>query len=46
LGELFSIMRHDASQKREELIERNYEWASKMSWENQAKKLGNIFMKV
>jgi hypothetical protein len=46
LGELFSIMRHDASQKREELIERNYEWASKMSWENQAKKLGDIFMKV
>jgi len=46
LGELFSIMRDDASQKREELIERNYEWASKMSWENQAKKLGDIFIKV
>jgi hypothetical protein len=45
LEELFSIMGDDASGKREELIERNYEWASKMSWENQAKKLGDIFIK-
>lgn len=46
LGELLSIMADDASQKREELIEKNYEWASKMTWENQAKKLGDIFIKV
>ena len=46
LGELFSIMEDGASQKREELMERNYEWASKMSWENQAKKLGDIFINV
>jgi hypothetical protein len=27
--------------KREQLIQANYEWASKMSWENQAAKLMN-----
>jgi predicted O-methyltransferase YrrM len=37
LKELFLIMEN--KEKREKLIEINYEWASKMSWENQAKKL-------
>ena len=37
LDALFSIMENSA--KREELVQANYEWASKMSWANQAKKL-------
>jgi len=34
---LFSIIEN--KQRREELIQTNYDWASKMSWENQANKL-------
>ena len=37
LDALFSIMENNA--KREELVESNFNWASKMSWANQAKKL-------
>jgi hypothetical protein len=37
LFELFSIM--EDKTKREELIERNYAWASTLSWESQADKL-------
>ena len=37
LSALFSIVENKT--KREELIKANYEWASKMSWENQAAKL-------
>jgi glycosyltransferase involved in cell wall biosynthesis len=37
LDALFSIMENNA--KREELVQANYEWASKMSWANQAQKL-------
>ena len=37
LVELFSIMEN--KEQREELVEKNYEWAKKMSWENQAHKL-------
>jgi hypothetical protein len=39
LDALFSIMENKV--KREQLIQANYEWASKMSWENQAAKLMN-----
>ncbi len=39
LDALFSIMENQA--KREELVEANYNWASKMSWSNQAQKLVN-----
>jgi predicted O-methyltransferase YrrM len=37
LVELFSIMEN--GERREELLEKNYEWAKNMSWENQAYKL-------
>lgn len=37
LTELFSVMEN--KQRKEDLIENNYEWAKKMSWENQAYKL-------
>jgi predicted O-methyltransferase YrrM/tetratricopeptide (TPR) repeat protein len=37
LSALFSIMENKG--KRDELIKANYEWASKLSWENQAAKL-------
>lgn len=37
LFELFSIMENKT--KREEVIERNYAWASRLSWESQAEKL-------
>lgn len=37
LIELFSIMEN--REYREELVEKNYEWAKNMSWENQAYKL-------
>jgi hypothetical protein len=37
IDELFLIMENN--EKRDELISINYEWASKMSWENQAQKL-------
>lgn len=40
LTELFSIMEN--RERREELIEKNYEWAKKMSWENQAYKLLDV----
>ena len=39
LDALFSIMENKG--KREQLVQANYEWASKMSWENQAAKLMN-----
>jgi hypothetical protein len=39
LDQLFSFM-EDRS-KREKVIERNYEWASKLTWESQANKLLN-----
>jgi hypothetical protein len=39
LNELFSIMNNKP--KREKLIEMNYQWASKLSWENQANKFIN-----
>ena len=39
LDALFSIMENKV--KREQLIRANYEWASKMSWKNQAEKLMN-----
>lgn len=34
---LFDVLENQ--QKKEELIERNYQWARELSWENQAKKL-------
>jgi len=37
LTELFTIMEN--RERREELVEKNYEWAKNMSWENQAHKL-------
>jgi len=37
LVELFAIMEN--RERREELLEKNYEWAKNMSWENQAYKL-------
>jgi tetratricopeptide (TPR) repeat protein len=39
LDALFSIMENSA--KREQLIQSNYDWASNMSWNNQAQKLVN-----
>jgi tetratricopeptide (TPR) repeat protein len=39
LDALFSIMEN--KEKREQLIQANYAWASKMSWKNQAAKLMN-----
>ena len=42
LDALFSIMENNG--KREQLIQANYDWASKMSWENQAAKLVNEHM--
>jgi hypothetical protein len=41
LNELFFIMEN--KHKKEELINLNYEWASKLSWENQANKLLNDY---
>jgi len=37
IDQLFSIMENKS--KREKVIERNYEWASKLTWESQANKL-------
>jgi len=39
LDQLFSFMEDNS--KREKVIERNYEWASKLTWESQANKLLN-----
>jgi len=42
LNELFSIMNN--KHKREKLIEMNYQWALKLSWENQAIKFVNNYI--
>jgi hypothetical protein len=42
LTELFSIMENKT--KKEKLVELNYNWASKMSWKNQATKLLEEFL--
>jgi tetratricopeptide (TPR) repeat protein len=44
LDHLFSIMENVS--KREKLIQRNYEWASTMSWESRAEKLLNDYIFV
>ena len=44
LDHLFSIMEN--KNKREKLIQRNYEWASTMSWESRAEKLLNDYIFV
>jgi TPR repeat protein len=44
LNELFLIMNYKNKERREEFIEKNYEWACKLSWENQANNLLKIFL--
>jgi hypothetical protein len=44
VDELFLIMDNKNKEKRIELINRNYEWASKLSWDAQAKKLNEILI--
>jgi hypothetical protein len=39
LNELFKYMKHDMLFFKNELIKKNYEWASSLTWENQANKL-------
>jgi hypothetical protein len=44
LAKIFEYMDPLNIDKKNTLIKRNYEWASKMSWENQAKKLLNEYI--